>query len=213
MSGERVLHNRRDLATHQPVRFGGWTDYREWADHDFRDKSAAEQPGPATQRPIVVEALTDLMPIKVLVEEESAGSRKSCLVPSSGTSAGELDDEPLRDLGDSALIRPYVRSGDQSEAEHKLEFETVVEAARPYASLPIKELTENERHVCQVCVTPQSVAEVAVAISAPLGLARTIISQGIDKGYLRVHQTVAFVDGLPSMDLLRRIYSALLRRA
>jgi hypothetical protein len=200
--------NRHDSAGQEPIRFGGWTDYREWADHDFRDRSPVEEPGPAAQGAIVVEALTELVPIKVLVEEKNAGTRKSCLVPSNGIAAADLD-EPAPELGDSALIRPYVRSGGRSEVTHNLEFETVVEATRPYASLPIRDLTEDQRDVCRVCVVPQSVAEVAVAISAPLGLARTIISDSIDKGYLRVHDTVAVVNGLPSMDLLRRVYSGL----
>lgn len=196
-------------ASSEAVRFGGWADYREWAEHDFRDRSPAEEPGAASQGAIVVEALTDLVPIKVLLEEDAQGSRKGCLIPSSGLAMTDLEPEPELDVEDSAIIRPYVRSGGRSEVKYDLEFETLVEAARPYASLPAKDLTEDQRHICRVCVVPQSVAEVAVAISAPLGLARTIISESIERGYLRVHQNISIVDGLPPMDLLRRVYSGL----
>jgi hypothetical protein len=202
---------RWDAATREPVRFGGWTDYREWADHDFRDRSPTEEPGVATDAAIVVEVLTDLVPIKVLVEEENSDSRRSCLVPSSGMTVLEPEAEPVLEAVDAALIRPYVRSGGRSEVRHNLEFETLVEAARPYATLPLPDMTEDQRQVCRVCVVPQSVAEVAVAIAAPLGLARAIISESIDKGYLRVHDTVSIIDGLPSMGLLRRVYSGLSR--
>jgi len=202
---------KRDPVAREPIRFGGWTDYREWAEHDFRERSPAEEPGPATQGAVVVEVLTDLVPIKVLVEEENHGTRKSCLMPSSGIAVVDLAPEPMLESAESALIRPYVRAGVQPDAKHDLEFETVVEGARPYGTLPIKELTDDQRHVCRVCVVPQSVAEVAVAISAPLGLALTIISDCIAKGFLRVHNTVSIVDGMPSIDLLRRVYAGLSR--
>ncbi|TDD61457.1 DUF742 domain-containing protein [Kribbella antibiotica] len=192
------------------IRFGGWADYREWAERDFRDRAPAEESGDVRQVAIVVEALTDLVPIKVLLEETSAGARNGCRMPSNGLAPTDGPD-PAADLADSSIIRPYVRSGGRSEVKYNLEFETLVEAARPYASLPIKDLTEDQRHICRVCVMPQSVAEVAVAISAPLGLARTIISEAIDRQYLRVHQPVAIVDGLPPAELLRRVYSGLAR--
>jgi hypothetical protein len=205
-----VQKRQQDVAAGEPVKFGGWADYQEWAEHDFRDRAPAEESGVRTQSAIVVEALTDLVPIRVLVEEDSAGLRKGCLMPSNGLAAVDLEPLP-EDLGDSAIIRPYVRSAWRSESLPDLEFETVVEAVRPYASLPVGELTEDQRHVCRICVVPQSVAEIAVMISAPLGLARAIISESIELGYLRVHQTVSIKDGLPSLDLLRRVYSGLAR--
>lgn len=203
----------RDSIAPEPVMFGGWTDYREWAEHDFRDRKPAEEAGTFPQGAIVVEALTEMVPIKVLVEEGTADARKSCLVPSSGIALTGMEPVPMMDATDSALIRPYVRTGGRSDVQHELEFETVVEAARPYASLPAGELSDDQRHICRICVVPLSVAEVAVAISAPLGLARTIISECIEKGYLRVHQTVSIVDGLPSLALLKRVYSGLARLA
>ncbi|QQQ74069.1 DUF742 domain-containing protein [Saccharothrix sp. 6-C] len=193
-----------------PARFGGWTDYREWAEHDFRDRRAAEEPGPPTDAAIVVEALTDLVPIKVLVREENSGSRRSCLVPSSGVGGPEIELGPAPELGDAALIRPYVRPAERPDVQDDdFGFETVVELARPLVSLPAGEMTDDQRAVCRVCVVPQSVAEVAVAISAPLGLTRTIIGECIGNDYLRVHETAPLVNGLPSMDLLRRVYSGL----
>ncbi|XVS61628.1 DUF742 domain-containing protein [Actinosynnema sp. CA-299493] len=194
-----------------PARFGGWTDYREWAEHDFRDRSAAEEPGPATDAAIVVEALTDLVPIRVLVREENGGSRRSCLVPSSGVAEPEFELGPAPELGDAALIRPYVRPAERPGArdDDNLEFETVVQLARPLVSLPAGGMTDDQRAVCRVCVVPQSVAEVAVAISAPLGLTRTIVGECIKGDYLRVHETAPIVNGLPSLDLLRRVYSGL----
>jgi hypothetical protein len=194
----------------EPVRFGGWTDYREWAEHDFRDRSAAEEPGPATDAAIVVEALTHLVPIRVLVEEENVGLRRFCLVPSTGVAEPEFELDPVPELGDAALIRPYVRPAERPDVhDEDLGFETVVELARPFSSLPAGEMTDDQRAVCRVCLVPQSVAEVAVTISAPLGLTRAIIGECITRDYLRVHETAPIVNGLPPMDLLRRVYSGL----
>lgn len=208
MSGERATTRRNPTAL-EPARFGGWTDYREWAEHDFRDRAPAEEPGPGAQHAIVVEALTDFVPIKVLVEEENTGDRKGRLMPSNGLASPDPVAESARELGDSALIRPYVRGGDPSDVAHDIEFETLVQTARPYAALPIKDLNEDQLYVCRLCIVPQSIAEVAVAISAPLELARTIVGEAIAKGYLRVHETASIVDGLPEMSLLRRVYSGL----
>ncbi|MFI9383531.1 DUF742 domain-containing protein [Kutzneria sp. NPDC052558] len=201
--------SQRNTIPPDPVRYGGWADYREWAEHDFRDRAPTEDSDGGSQGAIVVEALTELVPIKVLLEEDGVGLRKGCLMPSNGLAATEPEPEPAPELEDSAIIRPYVRSNGRAEVGHELEFETLVELTRPYASLPVRELTEDQRHICRVCVVPQSVAEVAVAISAPLGLTRTIVSESIDRGYLRVHRTMSTVAGLPSLDLLRRVYSGL----
>jgi hypothetical protein len=203
--------SHRHTTPPDPVRFGGWADYREWAVHDFRDRAPTEESDGGSQSAIVVEALTELVPIKVLLEEDSVGARKGCLVPSNGLEAADPEPEPTSEVADSAIIRPYVRSSGRSAVKYELEFETLVEATRPYASLPVRQLTEDQRLICRACAVPQSVAEVAVAISAPLGLARTIISESIDQGYLRVHQTPSIVDGQLPMELLRRVYSGVAR--
>ncbi|MCK2244250.1 MULTISPECIES: DUF742 domain-containing protein [unclassified Crossiella] len=201
----------------EPVRFGGWADYGEWADHDFRDRSPFEEPGRGGGRPVVVEALTEVTPIRVLAETEGeSGTRRSCRI----APAADYEDGIRFEAGDltldldrtAPLIRPYVRSGGRSESSHELEFETMIAAARPYATLPQREMSQDERLVCRTCAVPQSVAEIAVAIEAPLGLARTIISDGIDKGYLRVHSISGpTAGGLPSLELLRRLYAGLAR--
>jgi hypothetical protein len=160
-----------------------------------------------------VEALTDLVPIRVLVEQHKGESRNSCLVPSSGLAEADLVEGVAFEVGDTALIRPYVRSGGDADVRHKLEFETMVEAARPYPTLPVSEMSDDQRDVCRVCTVPLSVAEVAVAISASLGLARMIISDSIDRGYLRLHNTPSTVRGRPSIDLLNRVYSGIARLA
>ena len=213
-SHELSLPQRHDATVSpEPDQFVEPTGYRDWVEHDFSGRAPAEEPIGSAQGVVVVEAPTDLVPIKALLEEKPVGSRRGCLMPSSGLAVPdfEADAEPEPEFDDAAIIRPYVRSGGRSEVKYDLQFETLVESTRPYASLPTKQLSQDQRHICRVCVVPKSVAEVAVAISAPLGLVRTILSDAIDRGYLRVHQTVSMVDGLPPADLLRRVYAGLAR--
>ncbi|MFI7123157.1 DUF742 domain-containing protein [Amycolatopsis sp. NPDC049868] len=200
----------------EPVRFGGWSDYGEWADHDFRERGPAEEPIGNGQRPIVVEVMTPVVPIKLPEEpEDDFVSRTYCsiLSPHDGDNFEGADllvevDHP------AALIRPYLGAGGQAGTRHDLAFETMIETARPYATLPIESMSDDQRSVCRLCATPQSVAEIAVAIGAPIGLTQMIISDGIDKGFLSVHSTAPpTVGGLPSIELLRRVHRGLARLA
>lgn len=202
---------RREPDEGEPARFGGWSDYGEWADHDFRERNPGDEPKSPAQRPVVVETVTLDYPITAPVEPDDFETRVSCRITSADPGAEDAD--LTLDLEDSStLVRPYVRSGGQSDIGHDLSFETMIETAQPYATLPLREMSEDQRQISRTCATPHSVAEIAVAIEAPLGLACAILSDAIDKGYLRVRsEELPTVDGLPSLDLLRRVHAGLSR--
>jgi hypothetical protein len=200
----------------EPVRFGGWSDYGEWADHDFRERNPSEESGSNGHRPIVVEVMTAVVPINLPEEpEDDFVTRTYCRI----SSFSEYDSVEGSDLmievdHQVALIRPYLGFDDQLDARHDLAFETMIETARPYATLPVDSLSEDQRLVCRICAKPQSVAEIAVALDAPIGLTQMVISDGIDRGFLRVYSTATpTVDGLPSLELLRRVHRGLSRLA
>ncbi|MFD9963463.1 DUF742 domain-containing protein [Amycolatopsis sp. NPDC058986] len=194
-----------------PRRFGGWSDYREWAEHDFRQRTSAEEPMAGGRRTFVVEALSELLPITLPAEAEADSEHRTACSVHGGHDDHYEADAVLTLDEESALVRPYVRADGRSEVVYELGFETMVSAARPYASLPLRELSEDQRWICRLCEVPQSVAEVAVAIAAPIGVTRTLISHSIDQGYLQVHETVSMVNGLPSMELLKRVREGLLQ--
>lgn len=115
---------------------------------------------------------------------------------------------------ESALIRPYVRSNGRAEAAHELQFETVLSVTDLYESLPDPDrLSEDQRLICDQCASPQSVAEIAVAIDAPLGVARVLISDAIDQGLLMVHETTPIIEGRPPMDILKRVHAGIAKLA
>ncbi|WP_191257691.1 DUF742 domain-containing protein [Amycolatopsis oliviviridis] len=196
------------------VRFGGWSDYAEWADHDFRDRKPHEEPTSTGQHSVVVEVMTAVVPI-TLPEEPADDyvSRTSCrIVSPEGYDDVEGIDLLLEVDDQTALVRPYLGFDTQPGMRHDLALETVIETTRPYSTLPIATLGEDQRLVCRACVTPQSVAEIAVGIGAPIGLTQMLIGEGIDRGFLRVHSSaLPTKDGLPSIELLRRVHRGLSR--
>ncbi|MGW4132332.1 DUF742 domain-containing protein [Amycolatopsis japonica] len=200
-----------------PIRFGGWSDYAEWAEHDFRDRKPNEEPTSTGQHAVVVEVMTAVVPITLPEEpaDDDYVSRTSCrIVSPDGHDDVEGIDFLLEVDDQMALVRPYLGSDAQAGTRNDLAFETVIETTRPYSTLPIATLGEDQRMVCRTCVTPQSVAEIAVSIGAPIGLTQMLIGEGIDRGFLRVHSTVPVTkDGLPSIELLRRVHRGLSRLA
>jgi hypothetical protein len=200
----------------EPIRFGGWSDYGEWADHDFRDRNASEESVVNGKRPIVVEVMTAVIPIKLPEDpEDDSQFREVCrIMPPDDFESVVGVDFMLEVDHPSALIRPYLGTGRLSEIRDDLGLETMIETVQPYATLPLKSLSTDQRLVYRTCSMPQSVAEIAVAIEAPIGLTQMIISEGIDRGFLRVHSKVTpTVDGLPSIELLRRVHRGLSRLA
>ena len=123
------------------------------------------------------------------------------------------DDDPGGEDG-SSLIRPYVRSGGRAESAHELGFETVLTTTGLCDTLLRQnQLSGDQRAICEQCVVPQSVAEIAVAIDAPLGLATVLISDAIEAGLLVVHPTAPIVGGRPSMELLERVHAGIAKLA
>lgn len=203
-------------AVAEPVRFGGWSDYGEWADHDFRDREPSEDVVVNGKRPIVVEVMTATVPITLPEEpEEEYEIRDGCRISPTDQGYGGLAGPGyMLEVDPSTLVRPYLVADWSVDTGDDLGLETVIETVQPYATLPLKLLSADQRRVYRTCSIPQSVAEVAVEIEAPIGLALVIIREGLNRGYLRVHSTApATVDGLPSIELLRRVHNGLSRLA
>ncbi|KFU75658.1 DUF742 domain-containing protein [Amycolatopsis lurida] len=198
----------------EPVRFGGWSDYGEWADHDFRERDPAEETAVNGKRPIVVEVMTAVVPIKLPEDpQDDSELREVCRIAPPEEYERASGADLMLEVGHSAaLVRPYLAIGTASTSRNDLGLETIIETVQPYGTLPLKSLSTDQRIVYRTCSQPQSVAEIAVAIEAPIGLTTMIVKDGIDRGFLRVHSTVLpTVDGLPSIELLRRVHRGLSR--
>jgi hypothetical protein len=66
-----------------------------------------------------------------------------------------------------------------------------------------------QARIVALCRDPVSVAEVAVELHVPLGVARVLVSDLNTGGMLSVHRTVVDADGRPSTDVLERLLAGL----
>jgi hypothetical protein len=105
------------------------------------------------------------------------------------------------------MIRPYLLTGGRTQPVGELPIEALVETTDVGDALPGRPLQHEPRRVLEVCRVPNSVAEVAAALSIPLGVARVLIADLAADGRLRVHATVA--DSGPDTHLLERLLDGL----
>jgi len=106
------------------------------------------------------------------------------------------------------LVRPYTRTGGRTHSGYRLELETLL--STPLGrERDIATLRDDYQTICEMCRTPQSVAEVAARLGLPLGAARVLIADLVPAELLYVHE-VAEEDG-PSIDLLSRVAAGLKR--
>jgi hypothetical protein len=104
------------------------------------------------------------------------------------------------------LVRPYTRTGGRTHVEYRLELETLL-STPPGRDRDIATLRDDYQTICDMCRTPQSVAEIAARLSLPLGAARVLIADVVDAGLVFAHETAAETG--PTMDLLSRVAAGL----
>jgi hypothetical protein len=112
------------------------------------------------------------------------------------------EDDPDDDEEPSSLVRPYARTGGRTEATRELRLETLISVERTDVVLVME-----HRRIVEICERTSSVAEVAAALPAPLGVARVLIDDLIELGVLTVHTG----DSRPDAALLARVLAGLRR--
>lgn len=84
---------------------------------------------------------------------------------------------------DDPLVRPFMLTGGRTQPLHDgLRVETVVSAAPASLSAPLR---FEARRIVELCQRPKTVADIAVGLRAPLGIARVLVADLIADGYLR----------------------------
>lgn len=104
------------------------------------------------------------------------------------------------------LVRPYTRTGGRTHSDYRLELETLLSTPNG-RERDIATLRDDYRTICDMCRTPQSVAEISARLGLPLGAARVLIADLVPAELLYTHE-VAEEDG-PSLDLLSRVAAGL----
>jgi DNA-directed RNA polymerase specialized sigma24 family protein len=121
--------------------------------------------------------------------------------------------EPEDDVLDlTTMARPYVRTGGRAGTEYDLQVETMLGTTQlGQASQALAQLTTDLRMMCRLCQDPRSVAEIAVYLQAPLGVARVLIGDALRAGQLTILTSEHTVNGRPSIELMRRVFEGLRR--
>jgi hypothetical protein len=104
-------------------------------------------------------------------------------------------------------VRPYAWTGGRTRPSLDLQLETLVSTTQRGRLGSVAE----HRSVVAVCDRPRSVAEVAAALSVPLGVARVILGDMAELGLITIHKTVAPDDDATQLVLMERVLSGLRR--
>ncbi len=103
--------------------------------------------------------------------------------------------EPTDELG----VRPFLLTGGRTRpVQDGLRVETLLDAAPAALSAPLR---FEARRIAELCQRPMALADIAVALGVPLGVARVLVADLLTDGYLR---RVEQPDELP-VELIERI--------
>jgi len=82
------------------------------------------------------------------------------------------DEPPHVPARDSALVRPYARTGGRTAARHDLRLETLLstDEDRLYRA------NNDQAAMMRLCLQPRSVAEISALMKIPLGVTRVLLS-------------------------------------
>jgi hypothetical protein len=110
------------------------------------------------------------------------------------------------DTGDGLRVRPYAITGGRTRARTELQIEAIVyrtpTGEKANGSLPLE-----RGQILALLSTPLSTAEVSARLRLPLGVARVLLGDLIDEGYVAVNSRSA--TGRPDLRLLERVLDGL----
>ncbi|MDH3680571.1 MAG: DUF742 domain-containing protein [Acidimicrobiia bacterium] len=100
-----------------------------------------------------------------------------------------VDDDRVEHDDEASLVRPYIITGGKTQASASdLPIESVVATAE---GAPTYLLGFERREITQLCTDPTSIAEVASMLDLPLGVARFLVTDLAQQGFLDTQTTAA----------------------
>lgn len=120
----------------------------------------------------------------------------------------EEPDDPGPRPSDVSHLRPYLLTGGRTRpsSEDTLEIEAqVVTTETGYLALP--SLEYEQRDIVQLCQTPMAVVEVAARLRLHLGVARVLVGDLLEVGYLAVRRPDTVFQR--STDIIQRVIRGL----
>jgi hypothetical protein len=111
-----------------------------------------------------------------------------------------------------SLVRPYTRTGGRTRPIHDLAIEALVITTVSTLDPAVADLLSPEHaRVIELCEGTVSVAEIAVKLESPLGVARVILADMVELGLVEVLDTSATTGTERDPAFLRRVLSGLQR--
>ncbi|MBB5160007.1 DUF742 domain-containing protein [Saccharopolyspora phatthalungensis] len=203
-------HRRDSRAEFHPLSFGGWRDYQEWADNEFRPRPAPPSSDETAEEPDEEARLTD---------DRAADPTQEAEDPAEPGQPGDTDsadgENDAAEPDSVELLRPYVRTGGRARPEYELLVETLLSSAQlPEApDRPHSPMNVDLQRIHALCAAPQSVAEISAHLGVPLTVARILISDAINAGLVVVHEGRLTRGSQPSLELLRQVHEGLRKLA
>jgi Protein of unknown function (DUF742) len=109
------------------------------------------------------------------------------------------------------LVRPYYMTGGRTRPAHEdLELETLV-ATTALGATSTRVTGVERRAIVSLCRDLLSIAEVSARLDLPLGVARVLIGDMADQGFLILHRPTTVGDR-PDLALLQRVLYGLQHR-
>ncbi|MFD7921887.1 DUF742 domain-containing protein [Streptomyces sp. NPDC059740] len=112
----------------------------------------------------------------------------------------------------ASFVRAYAWTGGRTRSHHHFEVETLVTAvaAADRGGVPGAG-TQWDHAVLDMCREPRSVAEVAALLAVPLGVAKVLLGDMVDRGMLFVHEAATHPGDAPTQAVMERVLIGLRR--
>ncbi len=112
----------------------------------------------------------------------------------------------LGDAGDGLRVRPYAITGGRTRAATEVPIEAIVYRT-PKGEKAVSSLSMERRQILALLSSPQSAAEISGRLRLPLGVARVVVGDLVDEGFVALNTRSA--TGRPDLRLLERVLDGL----
>ena len=112
----------------------------------------------------------------------------------------------LGDAGDGLRVRPYAITGGRTRAATEVPIEAIVYRT-PKGEKAVASMSMERRQILDLLSSPQSAAEISARLRLPLGVARVVVGDLVDEGFVALNTRSA--TGRPDLRLLERVLDGL----
>jgi hypothetical protein len=112
----------------------------------------------------------------------------------------------LGDAGDGLRVRPYAITGGRTRAATDVPIEAIVYRT-PNGDRALATMALERGQILNLLSSPQSAAEISARLRLPLGVARVVLGDLVDEGFVALN--TRSTSGRPDLRLLERVLDGL----